>query len=59
MVQNKAVIVDIVSFLDCVVENLSEVKSGDCDNEIDDNHKCDCKRGTSDSGRQAVSVINV
>jgi hypothetical protein len=58
MVQNKAVHVDTVSFLDYVGENLSDIKCGDCDSEIDDNHKCGCKRGTSDSDRQAVSVIS-
>jgi hypothetical protein len=37
MVQNKVISVDdIVSILDCVDENLSEVKSSDCGNEIDD-----------------------
>jgi hypothetical protein len=62
MIQNKAISVDdIVTILDCVDENLSEVKSSDCDNEIDDNHECDCKSGTSVSeqhDRQAVSVIS-
>jgi hypothetical protein len=61
-VQNKTISVDdILSILDCVDENLSEVKSSDCGNEIDDNHECDCKNGTSDSeqhDRQAVSVTS-
>jgi hypothetical protein len=40
---------NIVSILDCVDENLSEVESSYSGNEIGDNKKSDHKSGTSDS----------
>jgi hypothetical protein len=47
MAQNKVTSDDdIVSILDCMDENLSEVDSSDSDNEIGDNKKSDRKSAT-------------
>jgi hypothetical protein len=58
MAQNKRNSDDIVKILDCVDENLSEVESGDSDNEIDDNQESDHKSSTSDSDRQVAPVVS-
>jgi hypothetical protein len=52
MVQN-----DILSVLDCVDENLSEVESSGSDNEIADNQESNCKSGTSDSKQSNRQVV--
>jgi hypothetical protein len=49
MVQDKVTDDDIVSILDCVDENLSEVEPSDSDDEICDNQESDHRRGLSDS----------
>jgi hypothetical protein len=62
MVQNKMTSDDnIMSILDCVDENLSEVESSDNDNETGDNQESDRKSGTTDSEQsdwQAAPVVS-
>jgi hypothetical protein len=59
LAQNKVTSDDIVSVLDCVDENLSEVESGDSDSKIGDNQESDGKSGTSGSEQNDVQVAPV
>jgi hypothetical protein len=59
--QNKVISDDIVSVLDCVDDNISEVESSESDNEIGDNQECDYRSGISDSeqsDRQVAPAIS-
>jgi hypothetical protein len=56
MAQNKVINDDIVSILDCVDENISEVECGDSDDEIGDNQESDHKV-TSDSEQCGGKVV--